>query len=169
MPESFPQKSPEGAESKESKKMFDSRKALEEEDGVLRRLVSMGGGKVKKGIATLMLGSALVLGAGAFRGNAEVEVGGKGTIEATGLPKSAEALVNGLTKHAKEEKNLQDYASNKRAAIDEVKAYVLSRQGQERKKALSDVAAEFANPAVQKSPGLRDGMKYIIDVLRHTQ
>ena len=92
MPEFFPEQPSEDIEYKESEKMFDSRKVLEEEDGVLRRLASLGGGKVKKGIATLMLGSALVLGAGAFRGNAEAEViGGKGTIEVTGLPKSAEA------------------------------------------------------------------------------
>lgn len=47
--------------------------ALEEEKGVLRKLERLGGGKMKRIIASLMLGSALVLGAGAF----EASAGGK--------------------------------------------------------------------------------------------
>lgn len=45
--------------------------ALEEEKRVLLRLDQMGGGKMKRIIAGMMLGSALVFGAGAFEANAE--------------------------------------------------------------------------------------------------
>lgn len=159
---------PEGLGKERLEKVLDTKEALEEEDGVLRRLANWGEGKVKKGVATLMLGSALVFGAGAFHSSAEA-AGARNTIEVQGQYKSAGELVNGLAGHAREEKTLQDYATNKRATIDEVRAYVLSRQGEERKKALADIATELQNPAILKSKGVQDGMRIMIDALRHMQ
>jgi len=163
--------SPDTLDDGESKeKMLDADKALDEEEGALRHFANLGGGKVKKGIATLMLGSALLLGMGSFRANAEASGGqNMNTIEVQGQSGNAGHLMEGLANHAKEEKNLGDYAANKRAAIDEVRAYVLSRQGEERKKALADIAIELQNPVVQKSKGLQDGIKTMIDALRHMQ
>lgn len=159
---------PEESGREESEKMLDTHKALAEEDGVLRRLANWGEGKVKKGVATLMLGSALVFSAGAFHSSAEA-AGGQNTMEIQGQYKSAGELVDGLASHAREEKGLEGYAANKRAAIDEVRAYVLSRQGEERKKALADIATELQNPAVQKLKGVQDGIRTMIDALRHMQ
>lgn len=45
-------------------------RALEEEKGLLQKLERLGGGKMKRVIASLMLGSALVFGVGAFEANA---------------------------------------------------------------------------------------------------
>lgn len=160
--ELFKRRSEEQAETKDHLK---PQEALDEEEGVLRRLASSGGGKVKKGIGLLMLGSALVLGAGSFYNSAEAQAAGSGTMEVKGTSMQAKELVDSLTKRAQDEKSIKEYSLNKRAAIDEGKAYGLSNP--DRKKAIFDLAQEVDNPALQK--GTRDGLREAINFLRHTQ
>ena len=64
--------------------------ALEEEKGVFRKLEQMGGGKMKRVIASLMLGSALVFGAG--------------TVEAQSFPNAKKMTVEDQLKWQAEQK-----------------------------------------------------------------
>jgi len=109
--------------------------ALEEEKGLLQKLEQLGGGKVKRVIASLVLGSALVFGAGTFEASAAgKETKGAG-VEQVEKEKSREQIAVGLLERLSSLPDnprftdpVQQYLMKKQAARTMIQFYALQRK-----------------------------------------
>ena len=108
--------------------------ALEEEKGLLQKLERLGGGKMKRVIASLMLCSALVFGAGAFEAHAAEKKQSAG-VEQIEKEKSREQIaINLLERLSAMPDNprftnpAQQYLMKKEAARTLIQFYTLQRK-----------------------------------------
>lgn len=109
-------------------------RALDDERGVLRKFEQWGGGKMKRAVAGLMLGSALVFGAGAFETNAAEKKQGAG-VEQVEKERSREQVaidllerLSTLPDNPKFTNPAQQYLMKKEAARTLIQFYALQRK-----------------------------------------